>query len=368
MLSQNPRGPSGHAPGSLRISRKPARPRKISGQWRAQRARPVAYRIARSPIARTNSPATLWLNSDHARSAAVRGASRSSTGISVITGDESVGHRGVNRVPTSASVARSAATSTAGGSEVSDAATKRAVTPSPTSTSTNRRRRAGPTSDAAGSRRTARKFIPPRVRSPARIPTLVRTIMPYDVPSSAWTPPTYESVSASPATTRTATAVSASAEKRLSRSAGQACTPRPSAVRTRWPRPPIHAAAATWCSPSSVSRRPRGRVARPRRAHRERERPPEKRDPSKPGARRTADAETTDDEPDAGEDAGGGGADVRRGDKLADGPAAATHQGAKLDGKREELRPAKDRRARRGGREAPAERRRQRRARAHRGA
>src|SRR5205814_6644438 len=47
-------------------------------------------------------------------------------------------------------------------SEVSDAATNRAVTPSPTSTSTNRRRRAGPTSDAAGSRRTARKFIPPR--------------------------------------------------------------------------------------------------------------------------------------------------------------------------------------------------------------
>src|SRR5712691_7248751 len=123
---------------------------------------------------------------------------------------------------------------------------------------TNRRRRAGPTSDAAGSRRTARKFIPPRVRSPARIPTLVRTIMPYDVPSSAWAPPTYESVSASPATTRTATAVSASAEKRLSRSAGHACAPRPSAVRTRWPRPPIHAAAAAWCSPSTVSRRPRG--------------------------------------------------------------------------------------------------------------
>src|SRR5256885_11268431 len=45
---------------------------------------------------------------------------------------------------------------------------------------------------------------------------------------------------------------------------------------------------------------PRRRVARPRRAHRERQRPPEKRDPSKPGAHRTADAETTDDEPDAG--------------------------------------------------------------------
>src|SRR2546428_337859 len=96
---------------------------------------------------------------------------------------------------------------------------------------------------------------------------------------------------------------------------------------------------------------PRRRVARPRRAHRERERPPEKRDPSKPGARRPADAETTDDEPDAGEDAGGGGADGRRGDQLPDGPAAATHQGTELDGQREELRPAKDRRARRRGRE-----------------
>src|SRR2546422_3192328 len=112
---------------------------------------------------------------------------------------------------------------------------------------------------------------------------------------------------------------------------------------------------------------PRRRVARPRRAHRERQRPPEKRDPSKPGAHRTADAETTDDKPDAGEDAGSGRADIRRGDKLADGPASATHERAELDGEREELRSAKDRRARRGDREAPAERRRQLRARAHRG-
>src|SRR6266478_3796736 len=38
-LSQNPRGPRGQAPGSSRIMRKTASPRKISGQWRAQRAR-----------------------------------------------------------------------------------------------------------------------------------------------------------------------------------------------------------------------------------------------------------------------------------------------------------------------------------------
>src|SRR2546425_8099469 len=76
-------------------------------------------------MASTNSPATLWLNSDHARSAAVLGASRSSTGSSSIAGDESVGHRGVSRATTSVSVARSATTSTAGGSEVSDAAMKR---------------------------------------------------------------------------------------------------------------------------------------------------------------------------------------------------------------------------------------------------
>src|SRR2546422_5270494 len=46
----------------------------------------------------------------------------------------SVGHRGVSRATTSVSVARSATTSTAGGSEVSDAAMKRVVRPRPNST------------------------------------------------------------------------------------------------------------------------------------------------------------------------------------------------------------------------------------------
>src|SRR5437867_2230924 len=259
MLSQNPRGPSGHAPGSLRISRKPARPRKISGQWRAQRARPVAYRIARSPIASTNSPATLWLNSDHARSAAVRGASRSSTGISSIAGDE----------------------------------------------------------DCDGRERERRKALEQERRPGVHAPP-----------------------------ERRQDEVAQAADPRRRRDLVQSIERQQEAARPE----------------------PRRRVARPRRAHRERQRPPEKRDPSKPGARRTADAETTDDEPGAGEDAGGGCADVRRGDKLADGPAAATHQGAELDGKREELRSAKDRRTRCRGREASAERRRQRGARAHRGA
>src|SRR5438445_814891 len=256
-LSQNPRGPRGQAPGSSRIMRKTASPRKISGQWRAQRARPAAWRIARSPMASTNSPATLWLNSDHARSAAVLGASRSSTGSSSIAGDESVGHRGVNRATSSVSVARSATTSTAGGSEVSDAATKRVVRPRPNSTSTSRRSRAEPISPAAGSRRTAKKFIAPRVRRAARIATLVSTMMPYAVPRNAPIPPTKASVSASPAPTRVATDVSASAEKRLSSSAGHARSLRPSPVTTRCARPPIHAAAPTWWRPSSASRRPR---------------------------------------------------------------------------------------------------------------
>src|SRR5206468_799260 len=178
------------------------------------------WTIASSPMVSTNSPATLWLNSDHARSAAVRGASRSSTGSASIGGDESVGHLGVNRVTTSASVARSVTTSTAGGSEVSDAATNRVVRPRPSSTSTSRRSRAEPTSASGGSRRTATKFSAPRSRRAARIATLVSTIMPYAVPSSGRTPPTNASVSARPPATRIPTAVSASAEKRRSKSAG----------------------------------------------------------------------------------------------------------------------------------------------------
>ena len=111
--------------------------------------RPVACTRASRPMTSTKSPAQWWLNSDQARSASVRGALRSSTGISTIFGDVSTGHRGVKRTPTSASEARSATTSPAGGNDVSDAATNSTVAPRPNSTSTKRRRRASETSAAS---------------------------------------------------------------------------------------------------------------------------------------------------------------------------------------------------------------------------
>ena len=82
-----------------------------------------------------------WLYSDQARSASVRGASGSSNGSASCGGEASAGQRGANCPATSAGVARSATTSTAGGSEVSDAAANSTVTPTPSSTSTKRRRR-----------------------------------------------------------------------------------------------------------------------------------------------------------------------------------------------------------------------------------
>ena len=81
-------------------------------------------------------------------------------------------------MPTSASVARSVTTSTAGGSEVSDAAAKKTMRPSPSSTSTNRRRRTREAPAEAASLRTAKKFMAPRMESPPRITTLVSTMSP----------------------------------------------------------------------------------------------------------------------------------------------------------------------------------------------
>ena len=206
----------------------------------------------------TTRPATLWLNSDHARSASVRGAVGSPTGMSAMRGEASVGGFGVTRPSTSAKLARSVTTSTAGGSEVSEAATNRTVAPSPNSTSTNRRRRSGATSAASGSRRTAKKFSAPNRISPTRIAALLPTMRPYDVPSSARGPSTYARASPPPAATSTATAASAVAENRLSSGAGHGGALRPQARTRSWARPPIQTPAASWWSASSASSRARG--------------------------------------------------------------------------------------------------------------
>ena len=100
-------------------------------------------------------------------------------------GDVKEGRRGVKTSPTSAGVARSATTSTAGGSEVREAAAKSTVIPSPSSTSMKRRRRTHDTSLAAGSRRTAKKLRAPRTSRSPRMAILVSTIIPYAVPITA---------------------------------------------------------------------------------------------------------------------------------------------------------------------------------------
>jgi hypothetical protein len=178
MLSQNPRGPLGQAPGSLRATRKTASPRKIKGQCRAQRPQRVRDRMASTPMLSTKKPEIWWLYSDHARSASVRGARRSSTGKSSSGGDESRGILGVKTFATSPRVARSATTSTAGGSEVSEAAAKSTTMPTPNSTSTKRRRRGAGTLPAPFSLLTSKKFRAPRARSPARSAILVATMRP----------------------------------------------------------------------------------------------------------------------------------------------------------------------------------------------
>ena len=93
-------------------------------------------------------------------------------------GDVNAGTRGVNRVATSPSVARSATTSIAGGSDVSEAAAKSTVIPSPSSTSTKRRSGGADTGRAAENRRTENKFAAPSARSPTRRTIFVRTMTP----------------------------------------------------------------------------------------------------------------------------------------------------------------------------------------------
>ena len=127
---------------------------------------------------KTISPATWWLYSLHCRSASFRGASRSDSGMSSRLDEVKDGTLGVNTWTTSASVARSLTTSTAGGSDVREAAAKSTVMPSPSSTSTKRRRRSSETSSADGSRRTTKKLSAPSTRMSARIVILVATIMP----------------------------------------------------------------------------------------------------------------------------------------------------------------------------------------------
>ena len=130
-------------------------------------------------MASTSMPEMWWLNSDHARSASLRGALGSSIGISASEGECRLGSRGVKRVATSASVARSDVRSTAGGSEVSDAAANSTVSPRPTSTSTKRRRMPwSAAADVPSIRRIARELNAPSVRRPPRITILVSTMSP----------------------------------------------------------------------------------------------------------------------------------------------------------------------------------------------
>ena len=150
--SQNPCGPSGQAPGSFLISRNTASPRKRRGQWRAQRPRRPGRRRGRpwrERRSRRSGGCTRTTPGRH-RSAARAGRRPACRRW---RGELREGIRGVKRVATSASVARSRTTSTAGGSEVSDAAANSTVSPSPSSTSTKRLQTQG--QDVVGVAKTA---------------------------------------------------------------------------------------------------------------------------------------------------------------------------------------------------------------------
>ena len=126
-----------------------------------------------------------WLYSDHAYSSGCRVESVSSMGAAAARscstgGDASRGSLGTKRAATSAGVARSATTSTAGGSDVSEAAARRMVIPIPTSASMNGRSRGA--GDGASAlrvqRRMSRKLRPPSSSTAAISAILVSTITP----------------------------------------------------------------------------------------------------------------------------------------------------------------------------------------------
>jgi hypothetical protein len=89
-----------------------------------------------------------------------------------------LGHSGVLRSTISCQLTRSCCRSTAGGTEVNDAAAKKMVMPMPISTSAKRRSRLMFVSGRARSRSTSRKFIPPRPSSISSMAILAQTITP----------------------------------------------------------------------------------------------------------------------------------------------------------------------------------------------
>ena len=106
--SQKPSGPSGHEPGIVAHDHERGQPEEDQRPVPRPARPPVVCSTASRPMVSTRIPETWWLYSDQARSASLRGASGSSTGISDdATASGATGIRGVKRVATSASVARS---------------------------------------------------------------------------------------------------------------------------------------------------------------------------------------------------------------------------------------------------------------------
>ena len=98
------------------------------------------------------------------------------------SGEVSRGQTGQLRSTISWKLTRSFGRSTAGGTEVSEAAAKNRVKPTPISTSANRRSRLMPPLRCRRSRPISRKLPNPNPSSPANIAILALTITPYAVP------------------------------------------------------------------------------------------------------------------------------------------------------------------------------------------
>ena len=278
-LSKKPMLPNGQTSGSERTNRNTASPSSPSGQCRAQRTPPRCSRPA-SPIPSTNRPDQWWLYSLHATSFAlrsgrspppgtnaaaavvrVRAASASSLACSAgsasasWSGDTRRGSAGVLRSTTSDHVTRSCTRSTAGGTEVRDAAAKNRLNPTPISTSANRRRRKTGVVGSRRSRSTTRKLPRPSSSRTTNITAFAPTITPYAVPYSASGVPTYSTLNTAADTRMQPTpAMLIRLNRAPTRRSACPSRSRPSAM-TKNGMPPTQIAAPSICSAAAASSR-----------------------------------------------------------------------------------------------------------------
>ena len=156
----------------------------------------------------------------------------------------------------SAQATRSCVRSTAGGTEVSDAAAKKMLNPMPISTSANRRIRSTGVAGSRRNRSTTRKLPSPSNSSAPNIAAFAVTITPYAVPYTAPQAPTYSRLNTVADTRMQATPTMLMRENRApTRRNAAPSRSRPSAI-TKHGIPPTHTAAPRMCSALAANSTP----------------------------------------------------------------------------------------------------------------